>query len=146
SPVEEAPLQIKATDDFGVKQLDLIYSINGGEEKTITVYGKGAKPLAQVSAGHTLYLEEMGVKPGDFVSYYAKAYDNDTVTPKSAESDIYFIKIRPFNQNFRQAQSNEDQQGGGGGGGGQRNAGPGALSEQERQIISATFNVERDKP
>ena len=33
---------------------------------------------------------------------------------------------------------------GGGGGGGQQ-SGVGALSEQQRQIISATFNVERDK-
>ena len=108
-------MQARADDDFGVKQLDLIYSVNGGAEKTVSLYGKGAKPLPQVSAGHTLYLEELGVKPGDFVSYYAKAYDNDTVTgPKSTSSDIYFVKIRPFNQNFRQAQS----QGGGGGGGG----------------------------
>src|SRR5262249_35274077 len=107
----------------------------------VSLYGKGAKPLQQVSAGHTIYLEELGVKPGDFVSYYAKAYDTDTVTgPKSTSSDIYFVKILPYNQNVRQAQS----QGGGGGGG--RNNQAGALSEQERQIISATFNVERDRP
>src|SRR4029079_7538681 len=129
-------------DDFGVKQLDLIYSVNGGAEKAVSLYGKGAQPLPPVSAGHTVYLEESGVKPGDFVSYYAKAYDTDTVTgPKSTSSDIYFVKIMPFNQNFRQAQS----QGGGGGGGGGRQNQAGALSEQERQIISATFNVERDR-
>ena len=33
--------------------------------------------MPKVSAGHTLYLEELGVKPGDFVSYYARAGDND---------------------------------------------------------------------
>ena len=44
-------------------------------------------------AGHTVYLEELGVKPGDFVSYYAKAPDTDTVKgPKITSSDIYFIR------------------------------------------------------
>ena len=51
--------------DFGVKQLDLIYSVNGGEEKTVTIYGKGAKPMPQVSASHTIYLEELGVPQHD---------------------------------------------------------------------------------
>src|SRR5262249_53826086 len=137
-------VQAHANDDFGVKQLDLVYSINGGEEKTVSLYGKGAKPMTQVSGGHTISMEELGVKAGDFVSYYAKAYDTDTVQgPKVSSSDIYFIKVRPFSQTARQAQSQEG--GGGGGGGGARNAGPGALSEQERQIIAATFNVERDR-
>ena len=146
SPVEEVFLQARADDDFGVKQLDLIYSVNGGDEKTVTLYGKGAKALTEVSAGHTVYLEELGVKPGDFVSYYAKATDTDTVKgPKTATSDIYFIEVRPFSQNFRQAQSQAGGGGGGGGGGRQQNE-AGALSEQQRQIISATFNVDRDKP
>ena len=43
-----------------------------------TVLG-GAKALPEVTASHTLYLEELGLKPGDFVSYYAKAADNDGV-------------------------------------------------------------------
>ena len=101
----------------------------------MTLYGNGAKPLTEVSAGHTVYLEELGVKPGDFVSYYAKATDTDTVKgPKVTSSDIYFIEVRPFNQDFRQAQSQAGGGGGGGGGGGQQNQ-AGALSEQQRQII-----------
>ena len=128
-----------------MRQLDLVYSVNGGPEKTVNLYGKGAKSLTEVSAGHTVYLEEMGVKPGDFVSYYAKATDTDTVKgPKSVSSDIYFIEVRPFSQDFRQAQSQAGGGGGGGGGGGQQNQ-AGALSEQQRQIMSATFNIERDR-
>ncbi|HVW05483.1 MAG TPA: DUF4175 family protein, partial [Vicinamibacterales bacterium] len=144
NPLEEVPLQARADDDFGVKQLDLVYSVNGGEEKTVNLYSRGAKSLTEVSAGHTVYLEELGVKPGDFVSYYAKATDTDTVKgPKGATSDIYFIEVRPFSQDFRKAQSQAG--GGGGGGGGQQNQ-ANALSEQQRQIIAATFNVERDRP
>ncbi len=144
NPVEEVYIKAKADDDYGVRQLDLVYSVNGGAEKTVTLYGKGAKPLTEVSGAQTIYLEELGVKAGDFVSYYAIARDTDTVKgPKSTSSDIYFVQIRPFGQNFREAQSQAG--GGGGGGGGGRGNQPGALSEQQRQVISATFNVNRDK-
>lgn len=141
SPVEEVELAARADDDFGVKQLDLVYSVNGGPDKTVSLYGNGAKPLLEVTGTHTIYLEELAVKPGDFVSYYAKAYDNDTVSgPKSASSDIYFVKILPFDMAFREAQS---QAGGGGGGRGGNQVG--LLSDQEKQIISATFNTDRDR-
>ena len=143
--IEEVFLQARADDDYGVRRLDLVYSINGGEEKTMTLHGGSAKALTEVSAGHTVYLEELGVKPGDFVSYFARATDTDTVAgPKATTSDIYFIEVRPFSQEFRQAQSMAGGRGGGGGGGGGAEQ-PGALSEQQRQIISATFNVERDR-
>jgi hypothetical protein len=79
SPVEEVFLQARADDDFGVRSLDLVYSVNGGPEKTIPLYNKGAQSLTEVSGAHTVYLEEMDVKAGDFVSYYAKATDTDTV-------------------------------------------------------------------
>src|SRR5262249_24124081 len=55
---------------------------------------------------------------------------------------IYFLRIRPFKKDFRAAQSMAG--GGGGGGGGQMNE-VNALSDQQRQIIAATFNVQRDR-
>ncbi|HEY7187551.1 MAG TPA: hypothetical protein VH436_13445, partial [Vicinamibacterales bacterium] len=102
----------------------------------------GTKRLPEVAAGHTFYLEELNVQAGDAVSYYARATDNDAVSgSKQASSDLYFLRIRPFKKDFRQAQS----QGGGGGGGGGGAGQVEALSEQQRQIISATFNVQRDR-
>ena len=75
--------------------------------------------MTEVSGGHTFYLEELDVKPGDFVSYYAKAADNDAVQgPKPAMSDMYFVRVRPLSKEFRRAPS--DAGGGGGGGGGGR--------------------------
>jgi hypothetical protein len=140
TPVEELFLEVRADDDYGVKQLQLFYSINGGAPKNVPLFG-GSKPMAEVSAGHTIYLEELGLKPGDFVSYYAKATDTDGVQgPKTATSDIYFAQIRPFRKDYKPAQS---QAGGGGGGGGQA---VGELSRQQREIVAATFNVVRDKP
>jgi len=141
SAIEEVYVEASADDDYGVKNLELVYSVNGGPEKSVPLFN-GSKRLPSVSAGHTFYLEELGVKSGDSVSYYARATDNDGVDGgQKASSDLYFVRVRPFDQKFRQAQS---QGGGGGGGGGGQNQ-VDALSEQQRQIISATFNVQRDK-
>src|SRR5215831_14116251 len=113
TPVEELFLEARADDDYGVKSMNLFYSVNGGKEKSVNLFS--GRPLAEVSGSHTIYLEELGLNPGDFVSYYAKATDTDTVAgPKTATSDIYFVQIRPFKKDYRQAQS--QAMGGGGGG------------------------------
>ncbi|HSG00905.1 MAG TPA: DUF4175 family protein, partial [Vicinamibacterales bacterium] len=138
--LEEVFLQARADDDFGVRDLDLVYSVNGGDEARVSLYGRGARPLTEVSGSYTMYLEELTVEPGDFIAYYAQATDNrDVGGGSTTTSDIYFVKVLPFDRDFRRAESQE-----GGGGGGQQ-SGVGALSEQQRQIISATFNVERDR-
>jgi hypothetical protein len=141
TPVEEVFAEVRADDDFGVKQVQMFYSVNGGPEKTIGLFG-GSRTLTEVTASHTIYLEELGLKPGDFVSYYAKASDNDGVQgSKTTTSDIYFVEIRPFRKDFKPAQSMAGM--GGGGGAGQE---VGQLSRQQREIVSATFNIVRDKP
>jgi hypothetical protein len=140
STIEEVYVEAKAEDDFGVRDLELVYSVNGGEEKSVKLFG-GQNRLPEVTAGHTFYLEEFDVQPGDSVSYYARALDNSGDRNQLATSDLYFVRIRPFSRDFRQAQS----QGGGGGGGGGGGDPVEALSEQQRQIISATFNVQRSR-
>ena len=60
-----------------------------------------------MTAGHTFYLEELNVAPGDFVSYYARAADNDAVAgAKRTTSDLYFLQIRPLRKEFKRAESN----------------------------------------
>ena len=140
TPVDEVFVEAKADDDFGVKSLDLVYPVNGGPAQTKRLFSAGAKPMAEVSAGHTFFLEELGLEAGDFLSYFAKAVDNDSVQgPKSVQSDLYFLQIRAFRKDYKPAMS----QGGGGGGGGGGEVG--ALSQQQRRIIAATFNVVRDR-
>jgi hypothetical protein len=139
TPVEEVYVEARADDDFGVRDLQLVYSVNGGPEKTVRLFSGSEKPQEEISAGHTFYLEELEVEPGDSVAYYAKVSDNDRVAgPKSVMSDMYFLQVRPFRKDFKPAPS---QAGGGGGAGGD----VGALSQQQRQIISGTFNVARDR-
>jgi hypothetical protein len=137
--VEEVFSELKAEDDLGVARVELHYSVSGGPEKTVTLHQ--AKPLLPaVTAAHTFFLEEFGLQPGDVVSYYGRAADGNNVTgPGVSTSDIYFIEIRPFEQKYSQNQAGGSP-GGGAGGEGQE-----ALSRQQKEIISATFKVIRDR-
>jgi hypothetical protein len=143
TPLQEVFLQARADDDFGVRSLELVLSVNGGPQKAVRLFGGGGSPRQEVTAGQTLYLEELRVKPGDAVSYFARATDNDSVAgSKNATSDMYFLRVGPFEKDFRPAQSNA---GGGGGGMGGAGGEVGALSQQQKQIVVATFNILRDK-
>ena len=140
SAVEEMFVEARADDDFGLRSLELVYSVNGGEEQTVSLFSGGDTTLKEVSAGHTFFLEEFDVEPGDFLSYYARATDQNLAQQGTdVKSDLYFIQIRRFNRDFRAAPS----QGGGGGGGG--GADPRELSRAQREIVSGTFNVVRDR-
>jgi hypothetical protein len=137
--VEEVFAELKAEDDIGLGKLELHYSVNGAEEKSL-ILDKGNAGEKEMTAGHTFFLEEFKLQPGDVVSYYAKAFDNNNVSgPGTSSSDIYFIQIRPFDQKYTQ-----NQQGGGGGGQG-GGGGEEALSRQQKEIVSATFKLVRDK-
>ena len=139
SPIEEFYVEAKADDDYGVSKLLLIYSVNGGAEDTISLFD--GRPTPEVTAGHTLFLEEFGLESGDLVAYYAQVQDsNPGPDDRTAKSDIYFLQIRPFRLDFRQA-----EQGGGGGGGGGGGQEENALSELQEQVVAATYNLVRDR-
>lgn len=136
TPIEEVFTQVKAEDDFGVAKVELVYSLNGGTETVVPLHA--APALKEVLASHTFFLEDLALKPGDFIAYYARA--TDVGSPRrNATSDIYFLEARPYRRDFRQA----EQSGGGGGGGGGGDAG--SLSQQQRQVIAATFRLVRDQ-
>ena len=115
----EVEIVVEATDDYGIAELKLMYRVgsNGLQELVMEssdpiVETKTAGPIQRrVAEGrYTFYLEEFDVEPGDVVSYYARAVDNNTRTgPGEASSDIYFIEIRPFNENFQEAEGEPGQ-------------------------------------
>lgn len=135
--IEEVFTEVEVEDDFGVGRLELVFSVNGAPEEIRRLHS-GRRSPRQLSVGHTFFLEEYELEPGDFVSYYARATDNRGSPGRQQRStDIYFMEIRPFGMAYRQA-----AQGGGMGGGG--GAG-GTLSRQQRQIVAATFKLSRDR-
>ena len=90
-----------------------------------------------LSATHTFFLEEFNLKPGDFISYYARARDANSETT----SDIYFIEVKPFEMEYRQSQQQQQQGGGGGEGGDQEQN---ALSRRQKDLIAATHRLIRE--
>ncbi len=137
--VDEVYTEVRAQDDYGVAKVDLHFSVNGGADQTMSLHD-GAKAIKDISAGYTFMLEGMKLEPGDVVSYYAHATDNNAVAgAQGASTDIYFLQVRPFENDYRQQQGG----GGGGGGGGQQND-ANQLSQTEREIIAATFKTARD--
>jgi len=132
SVIEEVPVTISATDDFGVNQLDLHYSVNGAPEQIVPLLkSKGQK---EAEGKSTLYFENFKVSPGDVVSLYATARDAKT----TSQSEMIFAQAEPFDFKFSQSQ----QAGGGGGMGG--GSDDNNISERQKQIVAATFNELRD--
>ena len=73
SPIEELPVTVETADDFGVKNVELHYSVNGGDEQTIHL--KKADGHKQAQGKTTLSFEDFKTVPGDLVSFYATASD-----------------------------------------------------------------------
>ena len=135
SPIEEVTVAVKADDEFGVSEMTLHYSVNGGPEQTIDLLKqKGAK---QADGSTTLSLEDFKAVPGDVVSLYAIAKDAHT----ESRTDISFIQADPFEREYSQSQAAGGGGGGGGGGMGDQND----ISQREKEIIAETWKHQGDK-
>ena len=119
----EVEIIAEATDDYGLAELKLRYRIgaaglqefvlNSIPSSLSTGEGEAARTTSTrrfIDGSYIFYLEEFDVEPGDVISYYAHATDNNTRTgPGEASSDIYFIEIRPFNEDFHEGEAEQAQ-------------------------------------
>src|SRR5260221_6670294 len=132
---EEVGIEAPAEDDYGVARLELVYSVRGGTETAVPL------PITPrsttVSGRHTLFLEDLDVKPGDFISYYARARDLTRGTrPNEARSDIFFLQVKPYEQEFTLARSQGAMAGAGANG-------LDDLVNAQKDIIVSTFKLDR---
>jgi hypothetical protein len=141
TPLEEIAIEVRAEDDYGIASLDLIYAVAGRKpvivplKETKGAPGGGGTDLARVG-GHLLQAEDLGVQPGDVITYYARARDVARGKRSTeARSDMFFLEVRPFSEEFVLAQS----QGMAGMSGDQVEA----LIVAQKEIINATWNIER---
>ncbi len=134
--LEEVDVEAQAEDDYGIDRLDLVYSVRGEQERVVPL--KIPRQEASVTGRHTLYLEDLDVQPGDFISYYVRARDLTRGTrPNEARSDIFFLDVKPYEQEFALAQSQASATGGGG---------RGSIDElvaAQKEIIVATWKLDR---
>lgn len=144
--IEEVPVRIQAQDDFRLQQVELRYAVNGGDWQTMKVGGGNR----QADSESLLRLEELAAKqprfegegpeekapqllsPGDLVAYYAVAKDRR----QTVQTDLFMVQVQPFERRFTQGQ-------GGGGGGDGIGGEQGAISERQREILLATWNLQR---
>jgi len=134
SPIEEVTVGVNGADQFGLKDMHLHYSVNGGPDHDISLLKTpGAK---NADGSHMLPIEDFKLVPGDLVSIYATARDGHS----EARTDISFIQVDPFEREFSQSQQSG---GGGGGGGGDNNQTE--ISKREKELIAATWKQQNDK-
>jgi hypothetical protein len=131
SPIEEVTVAVDAKDDFGLKAVDLRYSVNGAPEKRVSLLQ--SKDGKTSSASSTLALEDFKLEPGDIVSLYAVARG----ARQTASTGMVFVEAQPFERNYSQSQQ----------GGAQADAGDDdpanrqdQISRRQKEIVAATWN------
>jgi hypothetical protein len=135
SAIEEIAVGVKGSDEFGLKDMHLHYSVNGGPVRDVNLL---KVPDAKSADGaYALALEDFKLVPGDLVSVYATARDGHS----EARTDISFIQVDPFEREFSQSQ----QFGAGASGGGGQSSDQTEISRREKELIAATWKQQNDK-
>jgi hypothetical protein len=135
SPIEEVAVGVKGSDAFGLKDMHLHYSVNGGPFRDVNLL---KVPDAKSADGaYTLALEDFKLVPGDLVSVYATARDGHS----EARTDISFIQVDPFEREFSQSQ----ESGGGASAGGGQSSDQTEISRREKELIAATWKQQNEK-
>ncbi len=100
--VASVPITFEVTDDFGLDSVQIILEMPGQEPRTLEL--PVVKEIRSDKFVHTVELERYDLNVGDSVLFYAGATDIDTgSTPEQrrSSSDVYFIEIRPYRQDWR---------------------------------------------
>ncbi|MCY4204257.1 MAG: hypothetical protein OXE92_00860 [Bacteroidetes bacterium] len=129
--VQEVLIAADATDEYGIRSFELKYSVNGEAEVGVDLLENiGA---TEATGEYLLFLEEYSLQPGDVITYHIEASD----ALQTAFSDLYFVEITPFEQQFTQLAN---------AGGGQSGQGrQGGLVVSQQDIIAATWRLLREE-
>ncbi len=127
--IQEVLIAADVSDDYAIDAFNLKYSINGEDEVAVNLLEKAGETSA--TGEHLLFLEDYSLQPGDVITYYVEAAD----ALQSEATDMYFIEVVPFEQQFTQLAN------AGGGQGGMRQQSGLVISQQD--IIAATWRLLR---
>jgi len=148
SPLEELELQAEASDDFGLLKYGFGYGVAGEEPKFVEI-GQSAPANTKRQFTYQLPLEKLGVEVDQVVAYFAWAEDyGPDGQVRRTFGDMFFADVRPFDEIFRADQSGGEagnqgaNQGQGGQSGGNERV---KLADLQKQIVVATWNLQREK-
>ena len=137
TPLEEVSIEARADDDYGIARFELVYSVAGRQERAVPFSSVTGTHIARLGK-YLLAAEALNVQPGDVVTYYGRAVDvGRGKKPTETRSDIFFLEVKPFGEEFVAAQS--QAMGAGGGAAAQLES----LIAAQKEIINATWNLER---
>jgi hypothetical protein len=98
---QSVTIKFDATDDYGLSALDLVFTVQGGETKRFSL-----KPDdGRTTRGSFQWdLAPLSLRPGQEVSYFVEATDNDAVKgPKKGVSATLRLKLYSSAEHRRQA-------------------------------------------
>jgi hypothetical protein len=146
-------LQGEARDDFGVLKYGVGFGAAGQEPQFVELGGVVAANVKRQFTNQ-ISMEKLGVESDQVVSYFAWADDyGPDGQVRRTFGDIFFAEVRPFEEIFRAdqsgaAESQQENQGGNRGGnqGGNQGGNPSTrLAELQKQIVIATWKLQREK-
>ncbi|PQJ35585.1 hypothetical protein BSZ35_14110 [Salinibacter sp. 10B] len=115
------PLRVQLSDDYGFTQAKLYYRLSEqrfGEEEasysSITLPLPSPGQTSQTIAHEWLLAQDTGLdpQPGDVISYYVQAWDNDTVNgPKSGRTTTQRLRMPSVSEQYDQLNETEEQAG-----------------------------------
>lgn len=134
TPLEEVLIEARADDDFGVSALDLVLQKPGDPEVVVPL--PGPRDGLTASGSYMLFLEDLEVSPGDFVTYFVRARDiGRGKPPAETRSDMFFLEVKAFDDEFVAAQSQAMAAGG-------QSQGVQDLAAAQKEIVVATWKLD----
>ncbi len=93
TPDVKVPVRVRAEDDYGIAQVYWFRGLNGSIERPMSMNHVDSGRAGVVEAEAVLDLADLGVRPGDRVSYFFEAVDNYPAGPNVTTSRIYTLEI-----------------------------------------------------
>ena len=154
SALQEFLVEGSASDDFGLLDFGIEYSLSGGDLQEVSLRElpdetATAEPTTGAAIRYEIDLESLGAAPDDLLTWSFWAVDRDAEgVVRRSTSDLMFAEVRRFEEIFREAQQpggQQGQQGGQQGGeqGGQQGGAAENLLRLQKEITTATWNVAR---
>ena len=100
-PTAEVPVQVEARDDFGVSSLGINFKIGDGPEQTLRPRPAQGRARHRRRPRDPLPRKAHARLQRRAITYYAFVEDNHSPTPHRVVSDLRFIDILPFKQDYQ---------------------------------------------
>ena len=88
----KVPVEIAAQDDVGVERILIFRAINGWSPNSVELEKKESGP-SYAQSKYIFDLPLLGVRPGDVISYYASAYDNNPSAEHFTDTAAFVIRV-----------------------------------------------------